>query len=128
MNRHRNRKILLSIRERPLPVLWLLVFLAPYLLFSLAAVPHLHAGELPAGVASSHHAKALHTVATADNTSSAEHSSCLLCDWSSGAQSQSIAALHNVASLVSDQKYFFHSACAPTVTVLICSGRGPPLS
>lgn len=133
MNLFKNRKLLLSIRERPLPVLWLLTFLVPYLSLSLAAIPHFHNGEI-GNVRGNHisvsHTSVSHHAATElhSDPSSQHPSECFLCDWSSSAHAHAGLALHQVASLSSPFEYSALIVVPSVARALSLSARAPPLS
>jgi len=128
------RKILLSLRERPLPVLWLLAFLTPYLLFSLSAVPHFHSSDF-AGFATTQHlgSDCSDAAVHQDSHASSSHAlhgatECPLCQWTSSSHSglftpQQIELEEHVSpsTVVTSNRF-----AAPHVSVF--DSRGPPLS
>ncbi len=142
MNPIKNRSLLLSVRERPLPVLWLLAFLLPYLCFSFAAIPHFHLNEIgneigksrchqssafhssQAEYSGSHHAALqLHSM-----QSSRQSGECFLCDWSASAHGQAGVALHAAAALSSSSEYSALVVSPVLAPAFRLSARGPPLS
>jgi hypothetical protein len=122
-------KILMSVRERPLPALWLLACLAPYLLFNIVAIPHFHGFEL---ASATHSASVLSNLDQHQHTESTQagHNGldCFLCEWTAGSHS----------SITAPAEITLDSASATTLAVYHCrqtsphsavyDGRGPPLS
>jgi hypothetical protein len=125
MKPFRNRSILLSIRERPLPVLWLLAFLVPYLTFGVASVPHFHADEIAA----------LHSPATAQapqwhhaNVASEHEVECFLCDWAANSQSQNAVATQDAALRLTATEYSPLVVFPSIVRARSLGARAPPAS
>ena len=121
---------MLSIRERPLPVLWLLTFLAPYLLFSTTVVSHFHGSEVFAA----------HPISqcVAPDTSSLqeqaqtphplEESECIVCDWALGSGGQQLIATHSVAAVASPVEYSAVAGSPVVSSSRILGARAPPSS
>jgi hypothetical protein len=131
MNLFGNRKILLSIRERPLPTLWLLACLAPYLIFSLAAAPHFHAADFVLRDASSlsacdstrGDASALSQLPCNTDQSAID---CVLCQW----MSHSNAAFGIVPLFIglhaAAVEYSRSNSSPPLTSPVFADARGPP--
>jgi hypothetical protein len=132
MNRLTNRKILLSIRERPLPVLWLLAWLTPYLIFSLAAAPHFHAADFSfydAGRAQVHDATRGDSASpppSPRNERMPDAADCVLCQWSSHSSATDGATSLFIELRAATVEYSRSETTTLLPPAVAVSARGPP--